>query len=83
VNEINTVHHEFLTIKNKIDGIVDIEWGENNSPEGLNKDYSHSVLMTFKDVKSRDAYLPHPAHEKLKEIFKPTLKDIVVFDYKV
>ena len=81
MDEIETVRDEFLIIKNKIEGIVDVEWGENNSPEGLNKNYSHCVLMTFKNNAARDAYLPHPAHEALKTIFKPTLKDIIVFDF--
>ncbi|HFG1907988.1 TPA: Dabb family protein, partial [Vibrio cholerae] len=55
----------------------------NDSPEGKNQGYSHSVLMTFSDEKGRQNYLPHPEHEVLKKFFRPLLEDIVVFDYTI
>lgn len=73
----------FETIPEKIEGIVAVEWGLNDSPEGLNKQFTHAVLMTFTDEAARANYLPHPAHEALKEEFVPLLNDIVVFDYSL
>ncbi|HAS6410305.1 TPA: hypothetical protein I7256_22925, partial [Vibrio vulnificus] len=29
----------------------------------------------------RQNYLPHVEHEALKQVFRPLLKDIIVFDY--
>ncbi|MEL0635557.1 MULTISPECIES: Dabb family protein [Marinomonas] len=70
-----------VALKNKIDGIESVEWGENNSPEGRAKGYTHCVFMTFCDGESRDKYIPHPAHEELKAELGPILEDIIVFDY--
>ncbi|EJN6830026.1 Dabb family protein, partial [Vibrio cidicii] len=28
-------------------------------------------------------YLPHPEHDALKQVFRPLLEDIVVFDYTI
>ncbi len=66
----------------KVDGVVSVEWGINDSPEGLNRGYTHSVLMTFVDEAGRQNYLPHPEHDALKQVFIPLLEDIVVFDYQ-
>lgn len=65
----------------KIDGVEGVEWGVNDSPEGLDKGYTHVVLMTFASEASREAYLPHPDHEALKAVFVPLVDDIVVLDY--
>ncbi|MEB7884032.1 Dabb family protein [Serratia fonticola] len=79
--QIEAVRHAFLSIPQQIDGVLDVEWGQNDSPEGKNGGFSHCVLMTFADEAARRRYLPHPAHEALKGIFKPVLKDIIVLDY--
>ena len=48
-NQIEKVETEFGALKNKIPGILSLEWGLNNSPENLNKNSptaSSSVLST-------------------------------------
>ncbi|WP_117234826.1 Dabb family protein [Vibrio maerlii] len=72
----------FTSMTNKVDGVVGVEWGANNSPEGKNQGYTHSVLMTFADESGRANYLPHPEHDALKGVFRPILEDIIVFDYQ-
>jgi len=64
-------------------GLSDVEWGKNDSPEGKNQGYSHCIMMTFCDDAARVAYLTHPEHLKAKEVFRPTLEDIIVFDYSL
>jgi len=54
-------------LKDKIPGILDFSGGAYSSPEGMNKGYTHGFVMTFADEASRDAYLPHPEHEVVKE----------------
>lgn len=81
-DDIDNIKKSFIEIKNRICGIISVEWGLNNSPENKNKNYGYCVVMTFEDNEARDNYLPHPEHEKLKKIFSPLLKDIIVFDYK-
>lgn len=79
--QIEAVRQAFLTLPHQITGVLDVEWGQNDSPEKKNAGFSHCVLMTFADDAARNHYLPHPAHEALKAIFTPVLKDIIVLDY--
>ena len=73
----------FEGIPNKIEGVSNVEWGLNNSPENLNKNYTHSIVMSFKDEKTRENYFSHSSHERLKEVFLPMIEDILVFDYVI
>ncbi len=80
-NEIQKIVDEFLLLKGKINTIVDIEWGISESVEGLNDDFTHCFLVSFKDKAGLEAYIPHPAHTAFVEILKPTLEKVFVFDY--
>ena len=63
-----------------IPGITAFHGGLNTSPEGLADGLTHGFVMTFKDAAARDAYLPHPEHEKFKAFAIPHLEKVVVFD---
>jgi len=39
--------------------------------------------MTFDTPLSRDRYLPHPEHERVKLIVVPNLERVMVFDFTV
>ncbi len=82
-SKIEALRALFESMPAKVDGVEAVEWGLNDSPEGLNKDYSHAVVMTFSDEAGRQHYLPHPEHEALKSVFIPLLDDIIVFDFQV
>ena len=82
-HQLAFMRQAFLNIPAQVEGVEALEWGANNSPEGLNKTYSHCVQMTFTDESARESYLPHPAHKALLDIFLPLLEDIVVFDYEI
>lgn len=81
--QIRQVTEAFRDLKGKIPGIVSIEHGVNNSPENLNKGFTHVYLLTFEDAKARDAYLPHPEHKKFGELLGKLniLEDVFVVDY--
>ena len=81
IEQINLLKELFLSMPYKIEGVVSVEWGINDSPENKNQGFSHSVLMTFSNDAGRQEYLPHPEHQALKEVFRPILDDIIVFDY--
>jgi Stress responsive A/B Barrel Domain len=66
--QINEVTSAFKALKDKIPGIVSFEYGVNSSPENLNKGFTHVFLITFENAAARDAYLPHPEHEKFGEL---------------
>ena len=67
----------------KIPGLLDMEHGPYDSPVGPNDGYTHSFIMTFDSPESREAYLPHPIHDKVKEEVVPKLEGVVVFDFKL
>lgn len=70
-------------LKNKIDGIVSIDFGKDNSPENKNQGYLYGFIVYFKDSESRDKYISHPEHQKvIKEHIVPIIQDILVFDYQ-
>jgi hypothetical protein len=67
----------------KIPGLLKMEHGPYNGNEGLNEEFTHGFIMTFDTPESRDAYLPHPIHEKVKEVVVQRLERVVVFDINV
>lgn len=71
----------FMELKNKIDTIVDIEWGTSENIEPLNDGFTHCFLVTFKDKAGLETYLPHPDHKAFVKILKPHLEKVFVFDY--
>lgn len=81
--EIKQLTEAFSALKNKIPGIVSFESGVNNSPEKMNKGFTHIYQITFKDAKARDQYLPHPEHKKFGELLGKLgiHEDIFVVDY--
>ncbi|MEZ8824531.1 Dabb family protein [Vibrio amylolyticus] len=80
-SELDLLKGLFESIPEKIEGVVSVEWGMNDSQEGRDKGYTHAVLMTFLDEAGRQNYLPHPEHNALKLVFVPLIEDIIVFDY--
>ena len=79
--QIRKVERAFVGLKRKIPEIKGLEWGTNNSPEGLNKDFTHCFIVTFADEKGRATYLPHPDHKAFVEILQPILDDVFVIDF--
>jgi hypothetical protein len=81
--QIQEIVAGFQALPKKIDGITNFEWGTNNSPEGLADGFTHCFVVTFKDTKSRDAYLPHQAHKDFVNLLLPKLDKPFVVDYFV
>lgn len=81
--QILAVRTAFLQIPARIEGVTSVEWGVNDSPEEKNAGFTHCVLMTFADEAARQRYLPHLAHDDLKVIFRPILREIIVLEYTV
>lgn len=78
---VKTVEDAFAALPGQISEIYDYEWGTNNSPEGLDKGYTHLFFVTFKSEADRAVYLPHPAHLAFVEVLKPHLREVLVVDY--
>lgn len=84
-DEIAQVTQAFKALKGKIPGIVSFEYGENNSPEKLNKGFTHVYLLTFENAAARDAYLPHEEHKKFGALLGKlgVLEEPFVIDFQV
>ena len=82
-DEIDRIFSELMDISENIPGIEDYVSGTNNSPEALTDGFTHAFVMTFSDVNARDAYLPHPEHERFKLNALPHIDKILVLDFEV
>jgi hypothetical protein len=78
---VKAVEEAFAALPGKIPEIRDYEWGINNSPEELNKGFTHLFFVTFTSEADRAVYLPHPAHLAFVEVLKPHLDEVLVLDY--
>ncbi len=67
----------------RIPGLLDMIHGAYDSPEGLDDGFTHGFIMSFDTAANRDAYLPHPEHERVRDIVLPCLERVVVFDFEV
>lgn len=79
--DIKSVEDAFAALPAKISEIKGFEFGTNNSPEGLDKGFTHCFLLTFDSEEDRAIYLPHPDHKKFGEALGPHLEDVLVVDY--
>jgi len=82
-DEIERIFSELMDISESIPGIEDYVSGPNNSTEALNDGFTHAFVMTFSDANARDAYLPHPEHERFKAGALPHIEKILVLDFEV
>lgn len=82
--QIQQVSDALRALKDKIPGIVSFERGVNNSPEKKNLGFTHAFLITFEDARARDAYLPHPEHQKFGALLGSlgVMEDVFVVDYE-
>ena len=82
---LDRIERELAGLKDKISGILSFDWGPYSSDEGLNKGFTHGFVMDFESAAARDAYLPHPEHEKVKALVLENingLEDVIAFDFE-
>ncbi|MFN6107907.1 MAG: Dabb family protein [Planctomycetaceae bacterium] len=84
--DLATVFESYDDLPSQVYGVVQVSAGPYTSPEGLNKGYTHAIVITFADESTRDAFLTHPLHEQLRQRLTPLLSgglaDLLVFDFK-
>ena len=71
----------FRALPSKIDVIKDFEWGTDVSVEMKADGFTHCFVVSFKDAKARDVYLPHAAHGEFIKLVGPRLEKVLVFDF--
>ncbi|HEY1172920.1 MAG TPA: Dabb family protein [Verrucomicrobiae bacterium] len=82
-DQITDIFDQVLNATEEIPGIEDYVSGPNNSPEGLNQGYTHGFVMTFVDAASRDGYLTHAEHEKIKQLLQANVDSVLAFDFEL
>ncbi|MCE7992489.1 MAG: Dabb family protein [Roseivirga sp.] len=78
---IKKAEDAFMALPAKIPEIKGFEWGLNNSPEGLEKGFTHCYFLTFNSEEDRAIYLPHPDHQAFGKLLGDILDDVLVVDY--
>ena len=79
--QVKEVEDAFRALPSKIKQIKSLEWGTNNSPEGLDQGFTHVFFVTFDSEADRAAYLPHPDHKAFGKVLGPHLDKVLVVDY--
>lgn len=64
-----------LKTEQKIEGILSFSYGAHNGNESSSQGFTHGMSFVFADVESRDIYIPHPEHKRIKTLITPLLKD--------
>ena len=80
---ITELSQAFTALALSIPSVTCFEAGQNNSPEGLNHEFTHVFVMTFINAAARDAYLSHPQHLDFVGKLKPCLANVLVVDYEL
>ncbi|MBM3994155.1 MAG: Dabb family protein [Planctomycetes bacterium] len=73
---------DLAKLRKVLPGFLSCTGGPYASPEGLNDGYTHGFVMTFVDAATRDRYLTHPDHEKIKAEHIPDLAGVIAFDFE-
>jgi hypothetical protein len=82
---VPAVFAELRALGERIPGITGFSGGVDGSKEGLTRGFTHGFQMTFTDAAARDAYLPHPEHQRVVEQLLPLLEGgldgVLAFDF--
>ena len=69
-------------LKDLIAGITEFINGPYSSPEGANQGFTYAFIATFVDEASRDNYLPHPEHERVRDLLLSRVESVIAFDFE-
>jgi len=80
--QVAEVEQAFVALKDKIPGVVSLDWGTNVSPENRSMGFTHCFVLTFASESDRDTYLHHPTHLAfVKTTLEPVLDQVLVIDF--
>lgn len=80
-DQVKEVVDAFRALPKKIDVIIDFEYGTDVGVENLAAGFTHGFVLTFRDEKGREIYLPHKEHEAFKKLALPRVDKVLVFDF--
>ena len=79
--QVQEVVDVFAALPKRIDTIAAFEWGTDVSVEMKSEGFTHCFVVSFKDAKARDEYLPHAAHGEFVKLVGPRIEKVLVFDF--
>jgi ribosomal protein L23 len=79
--QVAAIEKAFGELPKKIKTITGYEWGTNVSKENKNEGFTHCFVVTFKDQKGLDVYVPHAAHQAFVKLLLPSLDKVLVLDF--
>lgn len=79
--QVQEVVDAFAALPKRISEIQDFEWGTDVSVENRADGFTHCFLVSFKDEKAREIYLPHAAHKEFIALVGPRIDKVLVVDY--
>lgn len=81
--KISELYYALKELTKLVPGLLSFTGGPYSSSEGFNKNLTHGFTMMFLDAESRDGYLPHPEHERVRDMLLPLIADnnVLAFDY--
>ena len=79
--QLERMARELRKLQQHIPGILSVTIGPSTSPEHMEHGFTYGFVMHFKDAAARDAYLPHPEHQRVAaKCIAPLVEDFLVFD---
>ena len=82
-SQVDSLFGEIRDLQAIIPGYQEFIGGPYSSPEGLDQGYTHGFIITFANAESRDTYVFHPEHDRVKEKVFPLIDGVVAFDFVV
>lgn len=79
--QVTEIVDAFRALPKKIDAIADFEYGTDVSVENRAQGFTHGFVVTFRDEKGRETYLPHAAHQEFVKLALPKIDKVLVFDF--
>lgn len=61
--ERQAIFAQLADLRGHLKGIVDMQFGQSVSPEGLEQGFAHGFTIDFANAAARDAYLVDVAHQ--------------------
>ena len=76
---------ELAGLQRSIPGLLSFKCGPNESGEGLSRGFNYAFTMVFESKSALELYLPHPEHERVKQLvlqcLEPGESSVCVFDF--
>src|SRR5690606_2671034 len=82
-DELDRLTSAVNAMPERIPGVLSIGTGPSSSPEGMERGFEWALAITFASETARDEYLPHPAHEPVKELIGTWAAEVLVYDLNV